>query len=414
MKLGTGYLPMQILRLARRAETLLGLWAIGRIRVLAIAASIGCLLQFCGPLQAASEQQPSAQPGNNRIYLDVVVTPKSGPPVGGLQQQDFTLLDNKAPQTIASFQASEGGTTPAELIVVVDAVNIPYEKIAYARDQIDIFFRANGGRLAYPTAVAFFTDTGTRIEDGFSTDGNAVSAFVDRYDLSLQTIHGTAGFYGALERLNLSIKVLGLLAAHEAPRPGRKIVLWISPGWPFLDATDERLDSQQQRAIFANIVRLSTQLQQARITLYSIDPLPDGFFITPPGSGSVGRRDLFPTARGARSGPMTQGSESDITFSTLFYKGFLKGVGSFREAHTGNLALQVLAVHSGGLALSLSNYASEEMQRAIADTQKYYEMSFDPPLARHPDEYQQIQIKVAGPGLSARTRQGIYVQPVSR
>jgi hypothetical protein len=80
----------------------------------------------------------------------------------------------------------------------------------------------------------------------------------------------------------------------------------------------------------------------------------------------------------------------------------------------GNLALQVLAVQSGGLALSLSNYVSEEMQQAIADTQTYYEISFDPPVARQPDEYHQIQIKVARPGLSARTRQGFYVQPASR
>jgi VWFA-related protein len=238
--------------------------------------------------------------------------------VGGLQPQDFTLLDNKAPQTIASFQASEGGTMPAELIVVVDGVNIPYEKIAYARDQVDVFLRANGGRLAYPTAVAFFTDTDARIEDGFSTDGNAVSAFVDGYDLSLQTIHRTAGFYGALERLNLSIKILSLLAAQEAPRPGRKIVLWISPGWPFLAATDEKLDSQQQKEIFANIVGLSTQLREARITLYSIDPLPEGFGLAPPATdtGSVGRRDVLPGARGARSGPITQ--SGDIAFSRFF------------------------------------------------------------------------------------------------
>jgi hypothetical protein len=59
-----GYLPMRIFRLALRAETLLGLWTIGRIRVLTIAASIGCLLQFCGSLQAASEQQPIVQKGN--------------------------------------------------------------------------------------------------------------------------------------------------------------------------------------------------------------------------------------------------------------------------------------------------------------------------------------------------------------
>jgi hypothetical protein len=56
---------------------------------------------------AAAAQRPETnvqgQPG--AITLDVVVTPKSGPPVSGLQQLDFTILDHKAPQAIASFQA---------------------------------------------------------------------------------------------------------------------------------------------------------------------------------------------------------------------------------------------------------------------------------------------------------------------
>jgi VWFA-related protein len=395
------------------AQGALGLWTAGRMKALAIAASIGCLATLCGPLKAASEQQPLAQNGNNKICLDVVVTPKSGPPVAGLQQQDFTLLDNKAPQTITSFQALQGSTAPAEVIVVVDAVNMPYEKIPYERDQIDKFLHANGGRLAYPTVVAFFTDTNTRIEDAFSTDGNVVSNFLDQYELPLKTIPRTTGFYGALERLELSTKVLSLLAAREAPRPGRKIILWVSPGWPYLATTDAKIDLKQRSEIFANIVRLSTQLREAHITLYAIDPLPEGFVLAPLPAGNPYRRDSLPSpGRAGTSAPVTQ--DGDVTFVNLLYKDFLKGVTDARQASTGDLALQVLAVQSGGLALTGSKYVDDLMRQAIVDTENYYEISFDPPAARHPDEYQQIQIKVARPGLTARTRQGFYAQPVSQ
>jgi VWFA-related protein len=392
------------------AQSVLGFWTAGRVKALAIAAFIGCLATLCEPLRAASKQQPLAQNGNSKIYLDVVVTPKSGPPVGGLQQQDFTLLDNKAPQTITSFRALQGSTAPAEVIVVVDAVNMPYEKIPYERDQIDKFFHANGGRLANPTAVAFFTDTDTRIEDTFVTDGNVVSNFLDQYELALQTIHRTTGFYGALERFQLSTKVLGSLAAREAPSPARKIILWVSPGWPFLAATDAKTDLKQRSEIFANIVRLSTQLREARITLYAIDPLPEGFLVAPLPAGNPYRRDLPASGRGPGA-PVIPGS--DITFSNLLYKDFLKGVTDARQADTGNLALQVLAVQSGGLALTGSKYVDDLMGQAIADTENYYEISFDPPAAKHPDEYHQIQIKLAKSGLTARTRQGFYAQPVS-
>jgi VWFA-related protein len=384
------------------------------MKAVAIAASIGCLLPLCGPLKAAAQQPPLAPSGNGKTYLYVVVTPKSGPPVAGLQQQDFTLLDNKAPQTIASFQALAGSSAPAEVIVVVDAVNMPYEKIPYERDQIDKFLHANGGRLAYPTAVAFFTDTDTRIEDAFSTDGNVVSNFLDEYDLPLKTIPRTTGFYGALERLQLSTRVMSLLAAREASRPGRKIVLWVSPGWPYLATTDAKIDLKQRSEIFANIVRLSTQLREAQITLYAIDPLPEGFVVAPLPAGNPYRRDFPPSpGRAWTSAPVTQ--NGDVTFANLLYKDFLKGVTDAHQASTGDLALEVLAVQSGGLALTLSKkYVDDLMREAIADTENNYEISFDPPVAGHPDEYHQIQIKVARPGLTARTRQGFYAQPVSR
>src|SRR5208282_5534368 len=80
---------------------------------------------------AVSAQQSAAptEPRNGRIYLDVVVTQKSGPPVSDLQQQDFTILDNKVPQTITSFQAMDGRQAPIEVVVVVDAVNADYHTV---------------------------------------------------------------------------------------------------------------------------------------------------------------------------------------------------------------------------------------------------------------------------------------------
>ena len=67
-----------------------------------------CLFRFaallCAPAASAQQQKP--------LTLDVVVTAKSGLPVSDLQRQDFTLLDNKVPQTITSFQAVDGSGLP--------------------------------------------------------------------------------------------------------------------------------------------------------------------------------------------------------------------------------------------------------------------------------------------------------------
>lgn len=85
---------------------------------------------------AASVASASAASACRRplqVVLNVVVPPKSGRPVGGLKERDFTILDNKAPQTITSFSAVDGGQAPVEVVVVIDAVNIGYENVALQR-----------------------------------------------------------------------------------------------------------------------------------------------------------------------------------------------------------------------------------------------------------------------------------------
>ncbi len=247
-------------------------------------ARIGCLLLgvlIGSTIAAAQQPAPPAQVGAGRIYLDVVVTPKSGPPVTDLQQQDFTLLDNKAPQTITSFKVVTGREAPIEVVLVVDAVNTTAQIIDSERIQIDKFLRADGGNLLYPIALAVFTDDGIKSVSNFSSDGNALSASLKSNDIGLRDIGRSAGYWGASERLQLSLKALSQLVASLAPRPGRKLILWVSPGWPLLNNPGIQFDSRQQQNFFAMIVGISTDLRLARITLYSINPLgagesPDG------------------------------------------------------------------------------------------------------------------------------------------
>src|ERR1700690_3754582 len=67
-----------------------------------------------------------ATPGaESLIRLEVVVNDKSGKPVSGLEQKDFTVVDNKQPEKILSFEAVTGATAdsePVEVVLVVDSV----------------------------------------------------------------------------------------------------------------------------------------------------------------------------------------------------------------------------------------------------------------------------------------------------
>jgi VWFA-related protein len=351
---------------------------------MSIAARSGLFLLFVLATThafSAPQHSPRSQPGGNAIHLDVVVTPKSGPPVSGLGQQDFTVIDNQLPQTITSFRAVSGSDAHVEILLVLDAVNMDFQRVAFVREQIDKFLRADGGRLARPTSLAFFTDKGVQIQQGVSTDGNALSAAVNQYMIGLRDVRRSSMYEGS-DRFNLSLQALGELVGPEAGRPGRKFILWISPGWPLLSgpATASMIDEKQQQQIFSDIVRLSTQLREARITLYSIDPLGAG--------------------------------ESELRAS--YYKDFLKGVREPSQVQPGNLALEVLATQTGGLALNYNNDVSALLRECVADAQAYYELTFDAPPADKPDEYHQLEVKLAKPGLTARTRQGYYAQPAFR
>jgi VWFA-related protein len=331
----------------------------------------------CAGMALARQNAAPTPPADRKITLDVVVSPKSGPPVADLQQQDFTLLDNDAPQTITSFKVVSGREAPIEVVLVIDAVNASFQTVSVARPEIDKFLRAEGGRLAYPVALVLFTDKGTQGLGNFSADGNALSAELDQTDVALRSITRAAGFYGATERFDLSIRTMGQLVAKMGSRPGRKLMLWVSPGWPLLSGPRVQLDSKQQQEIFGNIVTLSTQLLQGRVTLYNINPL----------------------------------GNTESLSSGSYYKDFVKGISKPSQVRVGDLGLPVLATQSGGLVLNFNNDVASLLRECLSDSAPYYEISFDPPPGDKRDEYHHLEIKLAKPGLTARTRQGYYAQP---
>jgi VWFA-related protein len=347
-----------------------------RTRIALLLTPLVCTAVFFAQQNTPPPASAPASSPASRIDLDVVVTPKSGPAVAGLQQQDFTIFDNKALQRITSFRARSGSQDPVHIIMVIDAVNTTYQTIAYERGQIDKFLRANGGRLAQPMTLAFFTDKGTQLEQGFSTDGNGLSESFDHYDVGLRDIRRTSQ-YEANDRFQLSMNALRELVEQAARLPGRKMIFWVSPGWPILSGPRIDLDYKQQNQIFSSVVGLSTQLRQGRITLYSVDPL---------------------------------GSNEGVA-RTTYYQDFLKGVSKQSQVNVGDLSLQVLAVQSGGLALASDNDVASLLQKCLADTEAYYELSFVSAPADHRDEYHNLLVQVAKPGLTARTRTGYYAQP---
>jgi VWFA-related protein len=337
--------------------------------------SVSALAQQPGP--AAAESATSANPSDGDLTLDVVVSDRTGKAVPGLQAQDFVVLDNKKPQKVIAFQASGGAKTePVEIILVVDEVNTSFTNVTYERDEIKKFLLQNGGNLAHPVTLAFFSDSGTQILDDSSRDGNSLLASFNQHETALRSIRRSTGFYGAEERFQLSINMLNSLTAREAQTPGRKMVIWVSPGWPLLSGPNVQLTNKTEKSLFDSIVAASTALRRARITLYSVDPL---------GVADSGRY--------------------------FYYQEFLKPVAEWKNAQAANMALQVLATQTGGLVLNGSSDITAQVERCVADANTFYTLTIEPPPAEKPNEYHAIEVKAEPQGLTARTRRGYYGQP---
>ena len=93
------------------------------------------------------------------------------------------------------------------------------------------------------------------------------------------------------------------------------------------------------------------------------------------------------------------------------YKEFVSAVKSPQHANAGNLALQVFAMQSGGRVLEPSNDLASQIAKCVEDLSAFYSISFNPAQAKQADEYHDLKVQIARPGLAVRTNMGFYNQP---
>ncbi len=337
----------------------------------------------------------TAHSTDRRITLDIVVTDRSRKPVPGLQQQDFTLLDNQKPQTILSFCATDNtlqaAAPPLQAVVLVDALNVQFQSVTYQRQQLAEFLRKDGGKLPLPISVVVFSEK-DQGQAAFTRDGMALADFLSSKQFGLRAFQDSQGSYGDVERAQLSLGTLERFISDQGNSPGRKLLIWLGPGWPLASGPEVQLSGKDRGLLFGAIVSLSAALREAGITLYNIDPLEAHLI--------AGQRYI----RDPNGVPDAVGLSSD-------YESFVKGVDSAKKVQNGNLALQVLALQSGGQVLNRNNGIPDSMASCLMDATVYYTLTFDSSVAGQPNEYHKIQVKLSKPGLTARTRAGYYAQP---
>jgi VWFA-related protein len=167
---------------------------------------------------------PVVEQQTQNVTIDVAVSDRSGKPVRGLQERNFTLLDDKQTKNLTSFHAVDlDARTPAppiEIVLVIDAVNADVMKAERQREGVRKFLQDNGGKLALPVSLVTVTDTGILPIEA-SRDGNALAAKLDQNATGLRLVNRNTSF-GGIDRFNLSLQALDSMIAHESAKAGKE------------------------------------------------------------------------------------------------------------------------------------------------------------------------------------------------
>ncbi|HET6170261.1 MAG TPA: VWA domain-containing protein, partial [Terracidiphilus sp.] len=380
--------------------------------VLSAVVALGPALAASAQVAAPPWQGPGMDPAQGRIGLDVTVTDASGHAVTGLTAKDFTLLDDGHPFKLVSFEEPNGVSSvsepPVSVVVAIDEADLSHDHAAEAVQDVERYLLRNSGVLSRVTTVYRVTTYGLFATQP-SADGGTLRDQVDRTgrmrtvwrelpDESQVRQEGGQSFIpqdasGGLPRnvppvigMPIAMKALGAIAIEQRRKPGRKLLFWVGPGW--------RVDSHKSAKLFETIVEFSTRLREARVEI------------------SAANRWL----------PEREDQGMALLGSSIL-KEFVQGVKAPGDAEWGNLALQALAIRTGGEILTgllVSAGASGSgagdiaglIDKHVEQASDFYRLSFDPPPTGLMDEYRGLHVTVSRPGLVAHTTAGYYNEPV--
>ena len=375
---------------------------------------------FAQQSSAPPQLQAHSQLFNSSIHqlsLNVIVTDRSGLPVTGLQPADFHLFDNRSPAKLAQVQSDPH----IEILLILDAINTSHGDLAHAEDQVRALLSKNGGHLVRPISILLLTDSEPKLKPGTntapsivtalhdrqafvrriaaSTDGAVLRKALDESATGLSRILEAQGGEGDAERVRLSLQALNFIATAQLEDPARKILIWISPGWPLLAHSSARTNEQ----LFDSIVYFSGLLHDAHITLDAISPAG----LTP----AVQSPGLPPPAvvngTTVRGGPS---STPSVDSTPALYESYFKPAKSARQVDPNDLALQVLAHQTGGLVLPPGNAIEPELAYCLAQADALYMLSYDLPTATGSTQYHDLSVKVGRPGVEIHTPTGYYAR----
>jgi VWFA-related protein len=307
------------------------------------------------------------------------VTDKSGASIKDLKAGDFTVLDNKRPQTVSVQEAGgpgQAGDIAVEAYILIDTINPEISTVASERHDLTEYL-SHAGNLPIPTSLVFLSTEGLKIQGQATREPKILLANLESNPTSVRTFQNS-GYFSAEALREKSLMAMNVLAVKLAKKSGRKLVIWVSPGWGAFIFQSSRMSKKDQENLFSYEASLSVAQRVARVTLYSVDP---------------------------------NGAECVTCSQNSYYKNYLKGPFAPKDADQNDLMLQTLAAKTGGKVVTGKNNIAAMIDDCLADAQHYYTLTFEAPPSARETTFHEIKVEVDKPGAQVRTRTGYYTLP---
>ena len=388
---------------------------------------------------AAKQAQPAVRVTTRLVIVDVVATDNHGHQVTDLTRDDFTVLERGKTQAISIFNyeqplsSAQNASAPPPLplhvytnspeyrrspgpptFLLLDGLNTaPGDQVA-SREQL-LGYVATQIKPDQPVAVLSLTDRLYVLQD-FTSDPAMLRAALLKFTAkkshqmargeprtvtSLEAQQMTPQMLEAINRFNqgnfvesvrdrvkITLAAMRTIARIAAGFPGRKILLWISAGFPLTFLPGQDATSGPPENFSDDIREATAKLSDAQVAVYPVDA-----------RGLVGQED-------------TRGITNDLV-DTVQQSGAPDG-GQVPPSHRlenvsmSNLAMESIAADTGGLAITNHNDLGRAVAMTLADGSSYYTLGFYPADPELDGKFRRIDVKVARKGLKLRYRRGYF------
>lgn len=449
-----------------------------RVALIVIAALLVTAPFLAQQETPGQEVTPTIRVNSRMVALDVVVTDASGHPVTDLKADEVVVEEGGKPQKLASFElvrgsAGEPDTLPETIysnrpeflgprggytILLVDALNTPFENMAFGRDQL-LRYAASQTQPGHRIAV-YALDTSLHKLQGFTDDPQLLAAAIERAGQSskatvtpapgtVQTLNPAAMAVGVVARNDAGVSSAianltafqsrGISSYNEQVRisattaavltlgrmmlglPGRKNLVWVTAGIPItMDISEMTVTTvlpertgdptappplqremsyeaheQNVRQEAAKDVKVAASLlQQAQIAVYAVDAR--GLF------GGTSQTNATTTGLNS-SGLLVMGNEYGRNVSA-----------EGRAIIDSQANMKTIAQQTGGRYYINRNDIDKAVALASEDGRTYYSVAYYPEKKKFDGSFRKIKVNVKRPGLTVRHRNGYYAVDFSK